>query len=93
MASFVDDGAWEGGCGEVYDGRSYTSQVSDTRSFSLRLYSIQFLRDILTFFGVRFKITPFSREGLGDAIRPPGMGEMVVSAVGVGFSNINKSTA
>lgn len=45
--------------------------------------SVQFLRDINTFFGVRFKITPAADEEQ----------ELVFSCVGVGYSNINKSVA
>lgn len=42
---------------------------------------IQYLRDIMLFFGVRFKV---------NAVED---GEHVVSCTGIGFSNINKSMA
>lgn len=51
--------------------------------------SIQYLRDLMTFFGVRFKVqAPKSSE---ESTHSPG--EVVVSCVGVGFSNVNKSMA
>jgi len=52
-------------------------------------HSIQYLRDLMTFFGVRFKVqAPKSSE---ESTHSPG--EVVVSCVGVGFSNVNKSMA
>lgn len=42
--------------------------------------SIQFLRDVETFFGTRFKIAQADQGA-------------IVSCVGVGYSNVNKSVA
>lgn len=59
--------------------------------------SIQFLRDVLVFFGVKFKISPAPKPEPeeGEAERPEvvGTGEVLVSCVGVGFSNVNKAMA
>lgn len=41
---------------------------------------MQYLRDLEAFFGVRFKV-----KSVGE--------EMVVSCVGVGYSNVNKAMA
>ena len=54
---------------------------------------------MLLFFGVRFKVAPAPRgeedgEDEGEEkTRRRGTGEVVVSCVGVGYSNINKSMA
>lgn len=49
--------------------------------------SVQYLRDLLAFFGTQFKIVPAEVEE-GETT-----GELIVSCVGVGYSNVNKSTA
>lgn len=56
--------------------------------------SVQFLRDIMAFFGVKFKITPVDAAD-ADAEGPKrnGTGEVLVSCVGIGYSNVNKSMA
>lgn len=74
---------------------------------------IQFMRDLLLFFGVKFKVTPFSKTArpAGDqeldeedeeeernptlqvAEGKQGTGEVLVSCLGVGYSNVNKSMA
>ena len=46
----------------------------------------------MTFFGVKFKVTPAPRDESADA-RPTGTGEVLVSCVGVGYSNVNKAMA
>jgi RNA 3'-terminal phosphate cyclase-like protein len=53
--------------------------------------SIQFLRDVLTFFGVKFKITPAPRDQPAEG--HSGTGEVLVSCVGIGYSNVNKAMA
>ena len=52
----------------------------------LTAHSVQYLRDLMAFFGVRFKIQPQKAE-------ESSAGEVIVSCVGVGFSNVNKSMA
>ena len=47
----------------------------------LTAHSIQFLRDLATFFGVHFKMTPKNS------------GEVIMSCVGIGYSNVNKTMA
>jgi RNA 3'-terminal phosphate cyclase-like protein len=55
---------------------------------------VQFLRDLLTFFGVKFKITPAPRDEEDEAAASPsGTGEVLVSCVGIGYSNVNRSMA
>ncbi len=54
--------------------------------------SVHFLRDVLVFFGVKFKVTPVPRDR-EDGPRPAGTGEVLVSCVGIGYSNVNKSMA
>jgi len=51
--------------------------------------SIQYLRDLMTFFGVRFKVQ--APKVTDESTHSPG--EVVVSCVGVGFSNVNKAMA
>lgn len=48
---------------------------------------IQYLRDLDAFFGVRFKVQP--QKGNDDA----SSGEVIMSCVGIGFSNVNKAMA
>ncbi|KAK4687364.1 RNA 3'-terminal phosphate cyclase-like protein, partial [Tremellales sp. Uapishka_1] len=62
----------------------------------LTAHSIQFLRDVMLFFGVKFKISPLvkDRPVEGDAeLAPTGTGEVLVSCTGIGYSNVNKSMA
>jgi len=54
----------------------------------------------MTFFGVKFKITPAPRpedgeDKDGDAQAPQhtGTGEVLMSCVGVGYSNVNRAMA
>lgn len=69
---------------------------------------IQFLRDTLLFFGVKFKVVPFVKTSAPLAgeedeeedenpsipiVEGRGTGEVVVSCVGIGYSNVNKSMA
>lgn len=59
---------------------------------------MQFLRDVLDFFGVKFKISPAEREGelglpTGTGEGREGTGEVTVSCVGVGYSNVNRAMA
>jgi RNA 3'-terminal phosphate cyclase-like protein len=76
---------------------------------------VQFMRDILLFFGVKFKITPYTKgapapktaegsdeEEEDEEERNPtlqtvegreGTGEVLMSCIGVGYSNVNKSMA
>lgn len=60
-------------------------------------HRVQFLRDVLVFFGVKFKISPAPKPEMeeGEAERAPsvGTGEVLVSCVGVGYSNVNKAMA
>lgn len=72
------------------------------------------MRDILQFFGVKFKVTPFTKSRSGKAAvegdeeedeeeeRNPtlqavdgkeGTGEVLVSCLGIGYSNVNKAMA
>lgn len=71
------------------------------------------MRDILLFFGVKFKITPYTKgaptqptdeedEEEDEEERNPtlqsvegreGTGEVLMSCIGVGYSNVNKSMA
>ncbi|KAK1927241.1 RNA-3'-phosphate cyclase [Papiliotrema laurentii] len=53
----------------------------------LTAHSIQYLRDLDAFFGVRFKVQP--QKGNDDA----SSGEVIMSCVGIGFSNVNKAMA
>jgi RNA 3'-terminal phosphate cyclase-like protein len=75
---------------------------------------IHFLRDIMSFFGVKFKITPY-RKGApvvktgesdddedDEEERNPtlqtsegrqGTGEVLMSCIGIGYSNVNKAMA
>jgi RNA 3'-terminal phosphate cyclase-like protein len=68
-------------------------------SFCADRCSIQFLRDIMLFFGVKFKITQAPKEvdeegvEVTTAERQAGTGEVMVSCVGVGYSNVNKAMA
>lgn len=55
-------------------------------------HAVQFLRDCLLFFGVKFKITPFRGDD-GEEIAGRGTGPVVASCVGVGYSNVNKAMA
>lgn len=55
--------------------------------------SIQFLRDILDFFGVKFKISPAPKDDDEPENPNVGTGEVTVSCVGVGYSNVNKAMA
>ncbi len=51
---------------------------------------------MLVFFGVKFKISPAPAPELEEGEeRPPqhGTGEVLVSCVGVGYSNVNKAMA
>ncbi|TXT15616.1 hypothetical protein VHUM_00119 [Vanrija humicola] len=57
----------------------------------LTAHTIQFLRDVMAFFGVKFKITPVEADA--DAPKRDGTGEVLVSCVGIGYSNVNKSMA
>lgn len=68
----------------------------------LSAHAVQFLRDCLLFFGVKFKITPFRDENgeeiggarrEGDGEQSAGTGPVVASCVGVGYSNVNKAMA
>lgn len=70
----------------------------------LTAHTVQFLRDLMAFFGVKFKVTPAPRhndkaaEGdedsaAPDSVRAPGTGEVFVSCVGVGYSNVNRAMA
>ena len=61
---------------------------------------VQFLRDMLLFFGVKFKITPANTATKPDTssmteteTKSSGTGEVLVSCVGIGYSNVNKSMA
>lgn len=86
-------------------GGSYRTHVSllDSGSSQTRLtgHRVQFTRDLLEFFGVRFKIAPAPRETtedeedvpVDDSARSPGTGPVVVSCLGVGYSNVNKAMA
>lgn len=77
-------------------------------------FRIQFMRDLLLFFGVKFKITPFRRSAAPangaegedeedeEEERNPtlqavdgreGTGEVLVSCLGIGYSNVNKAMA
>lgn len=78
-------------------------------------HSVQFMRDLLLFFGVKFKVTPFRKPARPDAAggadsdaedeeeeRNPtlqvaddkeGTGEVLVSCLGIGYSNVNKAMA
>jgi len=71
------------------------------------------MRDILLFFGVKFKITPYTKgaptpqaddeeseedeEERNPTLAPvegrEGTGEVLMSCIGVGYSNVNKSMA
>ncbi|CAK9780637.1 18S rRNA biogenesis protein [Cutaneotrichosporon oleaginosum] len=62
----------------------------------LTAHTIQFLRDVLLFFGVKFKISPAPAPELEEGEERPatrGTGEVLVSCVGVGYSNVNKAMA
>lgn len=72
------------------NGRSHSTFVSRARSSAVPPdVRIQYLRDLMAFFGVRFKIQP--PKPTEDYTPSPG--EVVVSCVGVGFSNVNKAMA
>ena len=88
MAGDVADGIGKGGRGEVFDGRAYFSQVSSSIGVS-DLRSIQFLRDMMTFFGVKFKLSPVSHDTEG----PSRTGEVIIACMGIGYSNVKKSMA
>jgi len=60
---------------------------------NLTSHSIQFLRDIMAFFGVKFKISPAPSTVDEDGEPTSTTGEVVVSCVGVGYSNNNKPMA
>ena len=73
-------------------------------SFALRPVAdsarIQFLRDMLLFFGVKFKITPANTTTKPEIssmteteTKSSGTGEVLISCVGIGYSNVNKSMA
>jgi RNA 3'-terminal phosphate cyclase-like protein len=53
----------------------------------------------MTFFGVKFKISPAPKSDDADADATPkqqqqhGTGEVLVSCVGVGYSNVNRAMA
>ncbi|GMK53728.1 hypothetical protein CspeluHIS016_0103140 [Cutaneotrichosporon spelunceum] len=62
----------------------------------LTAHTVQFLRDVLLFFGVKFKISPAPPPELEEGEERPasrGTGEVLVSCVGVGYSNVNKAMA
>lgn len=90
----------------------------------LTFFSVQFMRDILLFFGVKFKVTPYRKTAASgtksntangengedeeeededeEEERNPtlqvaegkeGTGEVLISCVGIGYSNVNKAMA
>lgn len=62
----------------------------------LTAHTVQFLRDVLLFFGVKFKITPVrAADGESSAQdgEHAGTGPVVASCVGIGYSNVNKAMA
>lgn len=74
------------------------TQVGANSNHSLTRYSVQFLRDLEIFFGSRFKIAPvpFDLELVGsekETGQHVGSGEVAVSCVGIGYSNVNKAMA
>jgi RNA 3'-terminal phosphate cyclase-like protein len=103
------------------NGRFDCSYVSFSPSFSCMkpkerdlINRVQFMRDILLFFGVKFKITPYTKgaptpkatdeeeseedeEERNPTLQPvegrAGTGEVLMSCIGVGYSNVNKSMA
>ncbi|EIW68216.1 hypothetical protein TREMEDRAFT_32298 [Tremella mesenterica DSM 1558] len=56
----------------------------------LTSHTIQFLRDMVIFFGVKFKLTPVQSDSITEKTST---GEVMVSCVGIGYSNVNKSMA
>jgi hypothetical protein len=92
MACPAVNGARKGGCGTMLDGRLDGSLVSSGMAcggIPWLTGRVQYLRDLMAFFGVRFKIQP--QKSVDEAVSATG--EVVVSCVGVGFSNVNKSMA
>ena len=57
------------------------------------IQSIQFLRDLEAFLGVRFKLRSVTAGETDDHDNGPSTDEVVVSCVGIGFSNVNKAMA
>lgn len=76
----------------MLDGRLDGTYVS-TQSTTSADVRVQFLRDVLDFFGVKFKISPAPRDEEEPENPNVGTGEVMVSCVGVGYSNVNKAMA
>lgn len=51
-------------------------------------YTIAFLQHIKEFFGITFKLEHFTADNEDDAI--PGADKVLMTCVGIGYTNINK---
>ena len=72
---------------ERTDGENASTPLSICYAFTnFRPASMQFLRDIKTFFGIQFKIVPADRA---DETCP----DLVYSCYGVGYVNVNRALA